>query len=594
MKNIAVVISIVFSLFALSSCDINNNGGNKSTMYTVTYNSNGGSQITSIEVGLDSTFTEPEIPEKDGYSFLGWYSDSSFNNAYNFTSPVIGDVVLTAKWDINQYSISFYDNIGSINESIIQDFDTIVVMPENPIGEGYSFEGWYLDEELTISYNFTTMPSKNIVLYAGWIPKEYIITFEENGGSNVSNIKEHYTYQVNEPLSPVKEGYNFDGWYLDEELTTSYNFTTMPSEDTTLYAGWANGLYTISFEENGGSNVSNITQDYNTTTLKPLNPTKEGYDFGGWYLDEELTASYNFTTMPSEDTTVYARWAATTVYVRLSETGSIYTTPITVDTTQLNWERDSFWLYPDSNSQFNFTPSISGNITLSVILSGPGSIKVSLGGTTHSVYSSGSMSFYVREDETYIINVSNGGSVSTKVTLSIPSISYTTGGEVVDTTIVESIIFGDEFVLSIPEKEGYTFSGWYDAINGLGTQYTNENGDGVRIWDKSSDTTLSPKWTVNQYDILFDSNGGSNVPTITDDFLANIMIPSDLIKENYTFVGWYLDYEMTNEFTSNIMPSENITLYAKWEPFNYNIMNQISDNSNTQNHDTYNIETQNF
>lgn len=104
------------------------------------------------------------------------------------------------------------------------------------------------------------------------------------------------------------EGHTFDGWYIDMTLTAPYHFTTMPGEDIILYGRWTINAYEIWFESNGGSLVGPIIQDYGTVVVAPAEPIKEGYTFGGWYRDADLTTAYLFTTMPAENITLYALW----------------------------------------------------------------------------------------------------------------------------------------------------------------------------------------------------------------------------------------------------------------------------------------------
>src|SRR5690606_3989105 len=120
--------------------------------------------------------------------------------------------------------------------------------------EGYTFGGWYSDIALTTSYTFTTMPANNFTLYAKWVPivVNQTITFETNGGSVVGAITQAQGSTVVAPANPIKEGYTFGGWYSDEGLTTSYTFTTMPTNDLTLYAKWNFVTYTMTFDSNGG------------------------------------------------------------------------------------------------------------------------------------------------------------------------------------------------------------------------------------------------------------------------------------------------------------------------------------------------------
>ena len=134
------------------------------------------------------------------------------------------------------------------------------------------------------------------------------IIFEENGGTNVDDITISVDNEIQIPENPTKTGYTFAGWYSDLELSSVFNFNSLPDEDITLYAKWLVNSYTVTFETNGGSIINLITQDYDTDLIEPAEPTKIGCIFDGWYSDSNLITSYHFTTVPAENITVYAKW----------------------------------------------------------------------------------------------------------------------------------------------------------------------------------------------------------------------------------------------------------------------------------------------
>jgi len=136
----------------------------------------------------------------------------------------------------------------------------------------------------------------------------FVISFEAGQGSDVDSIRVASGSSFNVPTSE-REGYDFLGWTLDNtEEADIINDPFQPDGHITLYAKWRVNQYTISFDTNGGSVIEPITQDYHTNIAPPDAPTKEGYTFGGWYADSELTTAYDFSTMPSENMTVYAKW----------------------------------------------------------------------------------------------------------------------------------------------------------------------------------------------------------------------------------------------------------------------------------------------
>ena len=251
--------------------------------YTVTFQSEGGSEVAS-QIRANTPADQPADPTKEGYTFIGWYKGES---EWNFETPVTADLTLTAKWQINRYTITFDTAGGSEVPSITQDYGTAITPPAAPTRTGYTFAGW--DRESP-----TTMPAENITLTARWTVNQYTITFKpENGGQDIV-IKQDYGTAITPPAAPTRTGYTFAGW--DRESPT-----TMPAENITLTARWTVNQYTITFKpENGGQDIV-IKQDYGTAITAPANPTKTGYTFAGW--DKTIPA-----TMPAENITLTARW----------------------------------------------------------------------------------------------------------------------------------------------------------------------------------------------------------------------------------------------------------------------------------------------
>ncbi len=135
---------------------------------------------------------------------------------------------------------------------------------------------------------------------------EFTINFDSNGGSEVSSIKTDGTSSITLPNDPIKDGYSFAGWYWDNStfrdlFTVNSLLERGISGNLTVYAKWIINQYTITFNSNGGSSVSSITQDYDTLVIAPANPTKLGYTFSGWSQPVPIK-------MPAEDITLYAKW----------------------------------------------------------------------------------------------------------------------------------------------------------------------------------------------------------------------------------------------------------------------------------------------
>ena len=145
-------------------------------------------------------------------------------------------------------------------------------------------------------------------------PVKYTVTFETNGGSKISAVEVLENSGITEPESPTKDGHDFGGWYLDTELTQAVNFETLKvTANTTLYAKWDVRSYTVSFNTMGGSEIAEATVEYGKAVTIPANPTKEGYDFAGWYLKKDYSKPYA-NDLIKANTTLYAKWRSALRY----------------------------------------------------------------------------------------------------------------------------------------------------------------------------------------------------------------------------------------------------------------------------------------
>ena len=251
--------------------------------YTITFDTNGGSEIAPITQDYGTEITAPDNPTRKGYTFKGW------DKEIPETMPA-ENITVKAQWEINQYTIAFDTNGGSEIAPITQDYGTEITAPDNPTRKGYTFKGW--DKEIP-----ETMPAENITVKAQWEINQYTIAFDTNGGSEIAPITQDYGTEITAPDNPTRKGYTFKGW--DKEIPE-----TMPAENITVKAQWEINQYTITFDTNGGSEIAPITQDYGTEITAPDNPTRKGYTFRGW--DKEIPK-----TMPAENITITARWKDT-------------------------------------------------------------------------------------------------------------------------------------------------------------------------------------------------------------------------------------------------------------------------------------------
>lgn len=302
--------------------------------YAIIYELDGGVNAAGnpAQYTVDQTITL-EDPTKPGYTFKGWYADKDFTTL-TVGIPVGSTEAKTfyAKWEQNPYKITWNVNEGDEltggGYTVEAFYGNPITAPGDPARRGYTFGGWYTDgSNFAENTKFKTgdkMPEGDVTYYAKWTAIEYTITYNLDGGTNVSGNPAQYTVETGKItlVAPTKTGYRFDGWYTDDTYSTKVTEIAADStDDVTLYAKWTIKQYTVTWETNGGNDLTGsnytTTADYGTAIVRPDDPTKEAdaqytYTFGGWYTDRALTQPLDDNaTVPAENMTVYAKWNTT-------------------------------------------------------------------------------------------------------------------------------------------------------------------------------------------------------------------------------------------------------------------------------------------
>lgn len=278
--------------------------------YTVSFNSNGGTEVSSIKTGV---LQEIPFTEKENYEFAGWYANSSLSGEkISVPYTVTQDITLYAKW-LPTYLVTLETNGGSEIASFRARTIESVQEPEK---SGYTFIGWYLDSLLNSKAVFPLVISKDTTLYAAY-KQNFTITFETNGGSAVNPVS---CYVINESPESNKTDKSLGGWYLDPECTDEkkVTFPFYPTEDVTLYAKWVSEMYTITYNANGatGGTVPETVQVEKGSSFvisaNTGNLTKTGYAFTKWSTSTDGTSGQSYapgySLTPSKNMTLYAQW----------------------------------------------------------------------------------------------------------------------------------------------------------------------------------------------------------------------------------------------------------------------------------------------
>ncbi len=285
--------------------------------YTVFFDSQGGSAVAEQTVLEGGLATEPADPTRENYFFLGWYKDADCTVKWKFkTDTVTAETRLYAGWEYRTGRVIFVVESGQIVDAPTETvpFGEKVPRPEDPVRDGYVFCGWFETEGYFKEFDFDApLYEDRVLVYAKWVSVD--TTF------NVYYYIGDYTFTPPEPhlvgellprpADPVKEGYDFGGWYLDIDcLTTTWDFDVDRILDTvTLYPKWTKKAYTVTFDSQGGPAVASQQVEHGGKVSQPADEVYEDHIFGGWYRDPQCTTSWDFAQdTVTEDITLYAKW----------------------------------------------------------------------------------------------------------------------------------------------------------------------------------------------------------------------------------------------------------------------------------------------
>ena len=256
--------------------------------YTVTFNDE--DRITTKEVNYNNK-VEPVINQgKTGYTFKYWSKEKG-GEEYNFNTPVTENMTLYAVYEINKYTIT-YINEGSEYHKEELTYGSKHEKIEDPFKTGYTFIGWYNENEEKVEYPITV--TKNIILHSKYEINKYTVTF--NDEDRITTKEVNYNAKVEPVTNQGKTGYTFKYWSI-EKGGEEYNFNTLVTENITLYAVYSINRYTVTFKNYDGSTLQEETLEYRALPkYKGEVPTREKtkeytYTFKGW--DKEITEVTN-------------------------------------------------------------------------------------------------------------------------------------------------------------------------------------------------------------------------------------------------------------------------------------------------------------
>ena len=286
------------------------------------------SEDIQIIVKNGSTFTAPASdgltrPDGNTDSYFMWLDGNG--NSYEPGGSVPADVTeLTVQWTAPTYAVTLNTNGGTIADGkdvTGYTYGVGATLPTDVTRTGYTFKGWYDNENLTGSpvTAIGGTETGNKEYWAKWEANAYTVTLNTNGGTiNSGNVTE-YTYGVGATLPTAGDmtytGHTFVGWYDNENLTgspvTAIGGTEMGNKE--YWAKWEANTYTVTFYPNGGSvNPVAATTDSSGKLSSLPTPTRGGnYRFDGWYTEQTGGIKVTLNQVYTADTTLYAYWIYT-------------------------------------------------------------------------------------------------------------------------------------------------------------------------------------------------------------------------------------------------------------------------------------------
>ncbi len=319
--------------------------------YKITYDVAGGTYTDATFTGVAENIAFganiPAVPAatREGYKAPPtWTYADEDGVAYTGTTMPAFDLVATAEWEKDQFTVSFESNGGTAVASITDDFEASIAKPQDPTKAGQSFAGWYYDENLQNAVQWPlSMPAEDITLYAKWGNNIINIKFMD-GENQLYTLSDEFGETVNyDSIVTDRAGYTFDKWYdtatFDNPVTLP---ATYPENDLTVYGRWIANEYTITYVPNGGTwadgktGVETITYDTLPTLLCADVISREGYSFGCIYTDSGFTVPFTGTdyvqifdnaTLVAEnryEMTAYIKWNINTYNAVFYSDGQVF------------------------------------------------------------------------------------------------------------------------------------------------------------------------------------------------------------------------------------------------------------------------------
>ena len=597
-----ILIAVLTCAFALVACGESTTG----VSTTVTYMLNG--EVFETVTVTNAHQSDPGFtPSKSGYTFGGWYTDTALRIPFDFEAYAANEertnIAVYAKWEVNTYNITYENTLGAENSNpATYNIESATITLADITAPGYTFEGWFVGEEKVESIKLGSYG--DITLTAKWTLTQYTATFVNSDGTVGTVGFDIEDTALSEPAVPQRTGYT--GEWEDYEIK---------AEDLTINAVYTPITYNITYENTlGAVNTNPATYNIESATITLADITAPGYTFEGWFVGEEKVESIELGSYG--DITLTARWAVITYNITYENTkGAVNTNPATYnietvitlsDITSPGYTFEGWFAGEEKVESIELgsygditltakwaviTYNITYENTKGAVNTNPATYNIETVITLSDITSPGYTfeGWFAGEEKVESIELGSYGDITLTAVWTANTYSVTfdaAGGE--ETEGVE-VTFGSAAQLPVPERSGYTFTGWQKED---GTAVSDAAG-AVGEWNIAEDVSLTASWSVVTYDVTYNNVEGathSNPATYTVEDAAVAL--QDAAKTGYTFLGWYSDAEFAQEVSEiDTSACEDVELWARWEVITYNITYENTKGAANNNPATYNIET---
>lgn len=520
-----------------------------------------------------------DTSDKRNQRFEGWYTDAGRTKKFNATGylkKTDPTTLYALYYNIDDpeyvYTVTIKDILGNEEKLRVNKNTTTVLtrsmLADYEISDSLVFDSWRYpaaaNESRAVStavgeeVQFPVTLTGDLTIYSTWNAR---VSFDTHGGNDLEPLLVPQGSAIVDAIhripTPAYSGRQFDGWYMDSNYETKFNYNTVFEKNTTLHAKWTSLKYKVQFNYLI-SDPQVVEVESGATVAQPTTPSATDMTFQGWSTTTgSIRTPYNFATPVDKDLQLYAMWRIPVTfsenYSRTSNNNngnnnnnnnnnnnasqdngltivSVYwgdkVSQPTEPTREGNWKFGGWYTTSDCKDAFNFNTAIKTPRTL-----------------------------YAKWIDT------------TKADLKV------TFNTVLDSSTTVDVKEGDVVEMPAnPIHAGATFAGWY-----LDQGYTQKFDATQPI---KNNLTVYAKWTVK---VTFYPN--NNTSEVTSDVLYNStvskVIPSAV--NGYIFYNWYTDSLFGNVFDFSTKLTEDTNLYGRWvTPAEYEQL-KINDAQNAAN-----------